>query len=146
MATQHRAPLLLVVVGSVAVLVLAWSAWRPGPGRCDAMGTRVEGFDGFTWANGFTGSGSEWSTALTAGVVDIRDEDRPAIATATAADDDGFDRFVGSLPEEDQAAARRLRALVADPSAAADRADDPTVEADVRAVRTAAMDVCSILV
>lgn len=146
MATRFRAPVLVVVAASLGALLLAWSAWGGGPSRCERMGTRVADFGGFTWSNGLTGAGSEWSTALTSGVIDIADDERPALAAATRADDDGFERFASSLPEEDREAARRLRSLVADPELAAARADDPSVEADVRAIRTAAMDVCSFLV
>jgi hypothetical protein len=102
--------------------------------RCRKLGARVEGIDGFEWANGFTASGSEWSSVLTDGVQQADAESRAELAEAVAADEDGFRSWSAALPSDAEAAAGRLRELVLQPDEAAERAHGPDVDAAVTTV------------
>lgn len=134
--------LLLGAFGIASVLVLDPFG---GDERCATLGSEVESLGPVAWDNGFTSSAPAWSVVLSDGITEARDDDRAEIAAAVAADADGYERFLAALDDEQaEAAAERLHALLLDPQAAADRADDPEVASDARAVTRPGLMDCSI--
>lgn len=113
--------------------------------RCATLGSEVEGLDSIAWDNGYTSSAPAWSGVLSDGITEVRDGDRAEIAAAVAADAEGYERFAAALDDEAaEAAAERLHALVLDPQAAADRADDVDVASDAVTVTRPGLMDCSI--
>lgn len=111
---------------------------------CAALAAPVASFGGFSWDNGITSSGSEWISVLTDGVIHADEADRARIAVAVQADEDGFDQFRGSLPEDLRPTADRLHALALDPDEAFRRRSDRSVERDVSAISRHGLLTCNL--
>ena len=107
-----------VVVALFVVLAvqLGTFARRAEPSAmCRGLGSGVQGLDIIRGANGISASGPAWIAALGGDGLRSDRASQQRIATAVAADRDGFDRMVHDLAPEDRAAFAHLRAVAIEP-------------------------------
>jgi hypothetical protein len=119
----------VVVASSLALATCSPGTGGPA-GFCGWIGTDVNGLGHIVAEDGTRWVGT-WYHAFAEGVTDADESSRDAIASAVAADTDGFERLHREAPEQVRPALDRLFALLQDPTEAQTRATDVNVRQDV---------------